>query len=1511
MNCANCNTPNPAQAHYCMGCGTLLVNGVVCTTCQTLLPVNANYCYNCGNMVIQRAGGLVLPSQPAQPAQLTQMPVPAHVQATLAQTGILATTEMEERHQPSPLAVATPTLVARPVNTMLESLREYLPDNLYEPLERRPNQQQMVQVRDHLTALLQVARTYLPRPVVEAPQPPGEPRGGMFQGTFLFGDVSGFTPLSERLAQFGQLGAEMITDVINDLFHDMVTILFDHGGTLLKFGGDALLGLFPAETDEEMVDGALRAVQTALAMQVGMEKFAAIEVGDETQALRIKCGISSGRYFAAHIGTPNSMAYVTTGHTVNRADQAEGNASPGDIVISQTTHDLLGDGVSLEEVAEGFYRIIDAPRLADKVDKYVMDEPPEGDVDAQITYLVDRLDWLSPYLPHELISRIVNNPADVKISPEHRPVSVMFVNYVGISDLIEDMGDSNPDFITHHLNNYFVEMAEVVERYEGTIARMDQYSVGDRLVIFFGAPRAHEDDPMRAVYTALDMQAATREHFSALQTPEGIYRFRQRIGLNVGRLFAGNAGATNLRQEYTLMGDDINMAARLMSKAGWGEIFISKKTRDFVAPMFELEDKGELKVKGKEILIPTYTVLGRKEQVGGPDDLGTEVPLIGRDDTLESLQQCGHALFNNQYGQIITIVGDGGIGKSRLARVFKSWVNEQDEAENVLWLNAQALSFSEKVSYWMAVQVIRGVLELPNDASADDVLFTLWECGEALMGKETAREAIPFLAHIMGLELEGEWAAWVRELDPEVRQKQTFWAAREFFTATARQRPTIIALDDVHWADEASLALFEDLYEITVQAPLMIVLIFRKMRDKGCWQLRNRAANDFPRRHTELELLPLLPDESQELLKTVLPGAEFSDDAHQDVLDKAAGNPFYLEEVVRVMIDSRAVVEDENGQWKVTEEIHNLAVPATLEGAIVARLDRLNEDTRQALQTAAVIGRTFELNILSRVIQEESELSTWLAQMERGDLVHPLEFDKRSTYNFMDALVQEVAYENMLVQRRQQLHRNIGEALEQLLGDRVDNEDDDLALDLDGDGIPEKGTELLAFHFHLSDDRERAIKYLDRAGRKAQREYANQTAIDYYNSLIQLVGGDEGQSGLHFDVLFRRQRIHGVLGRNEDRKADLDALMQLVEAHPDDARRSDVMLQLADFYAKTSRYDDAEVTCRQALEIKEYLNEEKGQANALYQLGVLAYYRGDYDKADPLLNRAIELQHAVGDLEGEAWSVMFVGMINFVEGRYSDAEVYHERAYDLANSRHDTFQIGIHLTNSARVLFRLGRYEEAQEKFEVSLEMKTRVGDKMGQGFNLHGLGMTYVYRENYEDADAALQKALRLRQELGDERGASYSLYGLGQVALHQQDYQTALEKFTESYKLRSRLGLKGENIEDLSALSQAFLGLGKMDEALKASAKAIEMFREQKDMPGEEQEVLFNHFRVLAAFENAEAEQYLQETYDMMMHQAERISNPEDRQTFLMHMKINQEIMQMVQSGAWNIQIRDGIIP
>ena len=660
---------------------------------------------------------------------------------------------------------------------------------------------------------------------------------------------------------------------------------------------------------------------------------------------------------------------------------------------------------------------------------------------------------------------------------------------------------------------------------------------------------------------------------------------------------------------------------------------------------------------------------------------------------------------------------------------------------------------------------------------------------------------------MMGLELGEEWA-YVKAIDPKVRQKQTFRAAAQFFQASARQNPIILALDDLHWADEASLSLIEHLLSITDKAPLMLALVFRPRTDKLCWQLRDRAAANYPHRFNEIALTPLSLVMSAELLEKLLPGAAFQPEQHRDILDKTAGNPFYLEEVVRSLRESGAVekVSEKPVQWHVTDKITAIKVPGSLQAAIAARIDRLTEDSRQALQMASVIGRQFRLTLFKNLAETEEEVNYWLAQLERGGLVKPEQITDDLLYNFPDTLVQEVAYESLLTQNRQEIHRRIGEILENHLIHEAQETGQEV------EPILLRNCELLAHHFGRSDDQERALKYLEMAARRARDQYANQTAIENY-------------------------------------------------------------LQIA--------------------RIKKAQGDKAGQASALYLAGVIAYEVGTYDLARKNLHDAILLQQEIGDTKNEGWSVMYAGMVALKQANYTAAAENHSRAMQLAQERQDKFQEGIHLTNLARVTMRLGDYDLAVDQFQKSLEMKKSLNDSTGVGFALFYSGLIYIHRSQFSEASTALDGAFEAWNPVPkNERLMCYYHFGAGLLALAQEEYPAAQEHLEKALELSSKLELRAENIENLSALSQSKLGMGDAEAALAASNQAIKLLATQKDVE-EVQMIYLNHYRVLKANNDAQADKYLQTAYDTMLERASRLEDQTQRSIYLEQVKINQEIM------------------
>jgi predicted ATPase len=536
--------------------------------------------------------------------------------------------------------------------------------------------------------------------------------------------------------------------------------------------------------------------------------------------------------------------------------------------------------------------------------------------------------------------------------------------------------------------------------------------------------------------------------------------------------------------------------------------------------------------------------------------------------------------------------------------------------------------------------MMRSLLHLDPNTSQDDVLYGLSQAVESLV-EDQAMDMIPYLAYMMGLDLGEEWA-WVKKEDPKVRLKQTLWAASEFVTALAKKQPVVIALDDLHWADEASLTLIAHLLKVTDQAPVFFFLVMRALREHESWKLRDRAASQYPHRYLELLLEPLERPESALLLSKLLPGAVFDASRQDEILDKAAGNPFYLEEVVRSLMEAGAVIPrpEKPAEWVVTAKISQITVPVTLHAAIVARIDRLTEDARLALQMAAVIGRQFRVELLRHLAHAESEIEMWLAQLERGGLVRPGDLSVDPTFSFPDALVQEVAYDSVLVLNRQQLHRQIGEMLETAYPDEID-----------------KNTELLAYHYSHSDNPDKALKYLKEAAIKAEARYANATAISYYKKIldIQRQRGDTGaQANALYAMGFRAYEI----GDYPNARAWLDESVQLHRANHDPKSEGWSVLYLGMVDLKQGHYSAAAHNHQYALDSARQRGDRFQEGIHLTNLGRTVMRMGNYPRAMQLFTESQDIKKANNDIMGQGFALFYLGLTSIYQQNYAESEQF-------------------------------------------------------------------------------------------------------------------------------------------------------------------------------------------------------------------------------------------------------------
>jgi class 3 adenylate cyclase len=546
-------------------------------------------------------------------------------------------------------------------------------------------------------------------------------------------------------------------------------------------------------------------------------------------------------------------------------------------------------------------------------------------------------------------------PAAPAASSERRPLTVLFADIAGSTAIAERL---DPEDWTAIVGEAFGCMNSTVERYGGTVARL----MGDGVLAFFGAPIAHEDDPERAVRCALDMVRSIEELGSA-QRATGSEGLRVRVGINTGPVVVGLVG-TEKAHEYTAMGDTVNVAARMQNAARPGSVLVTSTTYRFIAPLVEATDVGMLELKGKSDTVRAFEVGGiRRGAIATRGLAGVRAPLVGRDAELERLVNVFRVAQARQ-GRVATVLGDPGLGKSRLLAELHESIDR--ELGSVQWIEGRCLSYGEGMPYHLVIDLVRSVIGVKSAADGPQVAEALEKSLRELLGDEWL-ETYAHLGHLLSVKLTPDMTARLPLLSIEALKRNAA-SLVTVLRAVAERGPAVVVCDDVHWADSASVDTLLQALPSVRSLPVLLVLSMRVERASTGWRLVSESRDMFGDALTEVRLEPLSMDDSRALVANLLRIESLPAETRESVLAKAEGNPFFVEEVIRMLIDSGAIVR-EGDRWIANESATRIAIPDTIHGLLLARIDRLPQETKRTLRVASVIGRQFGVSLLERLVE--------------------------------------------------------------------------------------------------------------------------------------------------------------------------------------------------------------------------------------------------------------------------------------------------------------------------------------------------------------------------------------------------------------------------------------------------------------------------------------------------------------------------------------------------------------
>jgi class 3 adenylate cyclase len=550
---------------------------------------------------------------------------------------------------------------------------------------------------------------------------------------------------------------------------------------------------------------------------------------------------------------------------------------------------------------------------------------------------------------------------------ERRVVTTLFVDVVGSTLLTEQV---DVEAWTAIMNGAFDCIAPLIYRYEGTIARL----LGDSLLAFYGAPVAHEDDPVRAVHTALALISVVHEYAEEIRQEYGV-EFAIRVCINTGQVVVG-AVQEDLKYEYTAMGGAVNLVSRIKFAARPMTVLISENTHRFISPMFECTDLGPISIKGITDPVRVYQVHGPRARPGQIRGLaGLRSPMVGRDTELAVLTQLCDAVRAG-LGRAALIVGEPGLGKTRLIAEWNATISSEHAQTDTavpskppLWVQGGCLSFGQGFAYHLLIDLIRSVIRIPEAAGEPKTRTALLALTEDLFG-ESALEVYPYLGHLLSVNLTGAALERMQLRDPQALRTGYLKAVRQLLQALSTRRPMVLVLEDLHWADPSSIGLLIELLPLVFAAPILFCLVTRPERDTPGWKLVTAAREIIGGSLTELTLNPLSETNSRKLVANILKIEALPARVRNTILKKSEGNPFFVEEVIRMLIEQGAIVQN-NGDWIAGSEIGSVDIPDNLQGLLLARIDRLPDNVKHTLRVAAVIGRQFPKKVLARVLGED------------------------------------------------------------------------------------------------------------------------------------------------------------------------------------------------------------------------------------------------------------------------------------------------------------------------------------------------------------------------------------------------------------------------------------------------------------------------------------------------------------------------------------------------------------
>ncbi|MDA2919696.1 tetratricopeptide repeat protein [Desulfobacterota bacterium AH_259_B03_O07] len=1031
-----------------------------------------------------------------------------------------------------------------------------------------------------------------------------------------------------------------------------------------------------------------------------------------------------------------------------------------------------------------------------------------------------QLDKPQSYIPKDLKDKILETRSSIE--GERKLVTVLFADVKGSTSIGEHL---DPEELRTIIEKSYEISLNEIHRFEGTVNQF----LGDGFMALFGAPIAHEDHAIRGIHSALAIQNSMASYSDELKKDRDI-DFKMRVGINTGTVVVGNIG-DDLKMDYTALGDTVNLASRMEQIAKPGNIMVSESTYKIAKDYFNFKSLGALDIKGKKKPVSVYEVIEPIEEEKTRLEISREhgfTKFIGRAREIEVLRD-SFARSKEGQGQAITIIGDAGMGKSRLLYEFRKLL----EDENILYLEGRCISYGKSISYLPVIDIIKKRFRIDKL----DTETTIRKKIEKGIGDidPNLEVGIPFLFDILSIEIE---ARILKSLDVREKRKRTLETIKNIILADSALRPLIVVVENLHWIDSASEEFLTFLIDNLPSSRIMLILTSRPGYSAK-WSEKSYHVQIAPSRLSNKEV--------EEMIKSILGNQEITQGLIKLVTDKADGIPFYVEEIIKSFTEG-GIIERGEDVYSLKKGIAEVDVPDAIQDIIMARIDRLEENLKGTMQYASVIGREFSYKLLKELMEIGDELQDYLTQLKGLELVYEKSIFPDLEYRFKHSLTHDVAYNSLLIKKRKELHGRIGEIVEDLYGDKL-----------------EENYELLAYHYGRSNRDAKAVAYLTLAGDKSAKIYSTEDAISYYDEALSKLDNTPDtrtNKEKRVDIFIKQAKVMRLMGRFKEHIKTLEKNLPMVEELGDKDRLAEFYFKMGFYYSVMGNFKNAIKYLTNSIELAEITNNERIIGLASLRLGFSYWYKGEPNKGIQFAKKAINIMEKLGDqywlarsyqiLGGSYWllgewdrSINFMQKVLEISKEVSDVNLMSLAYWSLAWAylSKGELDVGIEYCNKCLDIsptplfsvfatgymgygyFKKGELEKAIDYLEKAVQQANDFGLRHHQTeFSIY-MAEAYSSQNKKDQALKIVNNTLEIIRQSGYKylEGIYYRIQG---ELSSKSEFKKAKKHIEESIRILKKIGAKNELAKSYFSLGELYKEKGEKDKAKKHVTQALHLF-------------------------------------------------------------------------------------